>query len=107
MSARVHDDPATLLLDGELDLTNVMSYEGQIERAAEDATAGLIVDLSGLRFIDTAGVAMLFREQARMEERGRPLAYVATPGSTASRVLAIAQVALHPSVRDAYRALRP
>jgi anti-anti-sigma factor len=107
MAANATEDasPVTLRLDGDLDLTSVTSFEGKIERAAERAPAGLIVDLSGLRFIDTAGVAMLFRETARMAERSRPLVYVASEESTARRVLGIASMPVHESVRDAYRAI--
>jgi anti-anti-sigma factor len=107
MAANATEDtsPVTLRLDGDLDLTNVTSFEGRIERAAERSPAGLIVDLSGLRFIDTAGVAMLFRETARMAERSRPLVYVAAEESTARRVLVIASMPVHESVSDAYHAI--
>jgi anti-anti-sigma factor len=107
MPANATEDasPVTLCLDGDLDLTNVTTFEGRIERAAERSPAGLIVDLSGLRFIDTAGVAMLFRETARMAERSRPLVYVAAEESTARRVLVIASMPVHESVSDAYHAI--
>jgi anti-anti-sigma factor len=98
-------NPVTLRLDGDLDLTSVTAFEGKIERAAERAPAGLIVDLSEIRFIDTAGVAMLFRETARMAERSRPLVYVAPAESTARRVLLIAHMPVQDTVRDAYQAI--
>jgi anti-anti-sigma factor len=96
---------ATLLLDGELDLTTVAGYQDRIERAARAAGDGIVVDLSGLAFIDTAGVAMLFREARKLEAEARGVAYVASPGSLARRVLAIAYLPLHDSRRDACRSL--
>jgi anti-anti-sigma factor len=96
---------ATLLLEGELDLMTVAGYEARIERAARAAGDGIVVDLSGLEFIDTAGVAMLFREARKLAAEVGGIAYVASPGSLARRVLAIAYLPLHESLRDAYRSL--
>ena len=109
MSGREQEDgrPATLRLVGELDLTTVTSYESRIERAAQASDDCLVVDLSELRFIDTAGVAMLFRKARKLAEEERQLVYVASPGSLARRVLAIAHLPLQESLREAYRALRP
>jgi anti-anti-sigma factor len=99
--------PPTLTLEGALDLTTVTGHEERIEQAARSAGDGLVVDLSRLAFIDTAGVAMLFREARKLADEERGVAYVASPGSLARRVLAIAHPPLHESLREAYRALKP
>jgi anti-anti-sigma factor len=96
---------ATLLLEGELDLTTVAGYEDRIERAASAADDGIAVDLSGLEFIDTAGVAMLFRKARELAAEAGGIAYVASPGSLARRVIAIAYLPFHENLRDAYRSL--
>lgn len=103
--AREQRQASTLALEGEVDLSNVAAYRGRIERAVRDAPDGLVVDLSDVRFIDTAGIAMLFHQAARLSDERTQIAYVASEKSLIRRILTIADLPLHRSRREAQRAL--
>jgi anti-anti-sigma factor len=52
-------------LSGELDRANVALVERMLERSLQDARPGLVlVSLRDLRFIDSAGIAVLVRAMA-------------------------------------------
>jgi anti-anti-sigma factor len=46
---------------GELDISNAQALDLELERASESKVARIIVDLSGLQFIDSIGMAALGR----------------------------------------------
>jgi anti-anti-sigma factor len=74
-------------LAGELDLATVGDAGPQLLAAAGDDS--LVVDLTGLTFLDSAAVHLLFRLVRRFEERGRLLAFVVPTESAAHRVVDI------------------
>src|SRR5579884_3982374 len=80
----VEQDPnrATVVLTGELDLSNVTELESVLEPVIESGPALLRFDLAGLRFMDSTGVALLLRSAARV---GRVT--VARPSAIVRRVL--------------------
>jgi len=53
-------------IGGELDMSNVEAIEVQIAGAVANAPGILIVDLSGLEFIDSSGIALLLRAADRV-----------------------------------------
>jgi anti-anti-sigma factor len=56
----VHDGVHTLSLSGELDLAAVPSLEAQVRRVcAQTSTRGVTLDLGGLSFIDSTGLAAI------------------------------------------------
>ncbi|HVE64335.1 MAG TPA: STAS domain-containing protein [Mycobacteriales bacterium] len=58
------------VLSGELDLASTPAVSAKVLDAVTVDTAGLVVDLSGVRYIDSSGVHMLF-DFARRLEAGR------------------------------------
>jgi anti-anti-sigma factor len=78
---------------GEIDIASADGLEGAIlseARAAEDA--GLVVDLSGVRFLDSAGIRLLFALHRAMTEHGRPMAIVVPDGARIAPVLSIVDI---------------
>lgn len=73
-------DVCVARLSGEIDLAAV----GDVERAIEAATAGrregLVVDLSAVGYLDSAGVHMLYRLAHRRRTIGVGTSIVAPPG---------------------------
>jgi anti-sigma B factor antagonist len=62
VSTTWQDRVATVSLDGELDLAARDSVERAIGEAVHaEGTRTVVVDLSGVRFIDSSGVAMLLK----------------------------------------------
>lgn len=78
------DGVVVVALAGELDLTNAAEVERRLEEAATDR--GLIVDLNGVTFLDSAALHMLFRVARRP---GAPLGIVLEPSAVVSRTLGI------------------
>ena len=91
---------------GELDLATVPVLRDRLDSVAElsAAPSPLAVDLSGVTFIGSAGLALLVELHNTCRERGIPMALVAT-GSVVLRaihVTALDQVfSVHASLADA------
>jgi anti-sigma B factor antagonist len=92
-------------LAGELDLSVIPTIEDRLFRECRSRPA-IVVDLSGLTFIDSSGIALLI--QAFRETKGE-LHTVVAPGSQVERVFAIAGIGralpLFPSLDEAVEAL--
>jgi anti-sigma B factor antagonist len=89
---------------GELDLATVPVLRERLDEVGDRPAAPLVVDLSEVRFIASAGLALLVDLQHRCDERGVTLAVVAT-GSVVPRaiqVTALDQVlSVYPTVDEA------
>ncbi|MPZ84437.1 MAG: anti-sigma factor antagonist [Actinophytocola sp.] len=94
---------------GELDLATVPVLRERLESVGEvsSAPSPLVIDLSSVTFIGSAGLALLVELHNQCTERGTPLAVVAT-GTVVPRaiqVTALDQVfAVHPTVDEALHA---
>jgi anti-sigma B factor antagonist len=75
-----------LSVSSPLDLASVASWEAAIENGA-GKSRHLIVDLTGCTFLDTAGVAMLFRLHQRFADKQHVMLFVTRPGSPPDHVL--------------------
>jgi anti-anti-sigma factor len=63
-------DPAgapTIALAGELDSSNVASLEAAVASVTAQEPDRLIFDLSGLRFMDSAGISVLIGAAAKVD----------------------------------------
>ncbi len=59
MASRVGDD--VVLVSGELDIVTAELLENELRDAAAHTTEDLVVDLSGVSFMDSAGMNVLAR----------------------------------------------
>jgi serine/threonine-protein kinase RsbW len=57
-------------LAGDLDFRTVASTRTALLEAAEQAPAGLVIDLSAVEFIDSSGLAVLYEASRFVERRG-------------------------------------
>ncbi len=62
-----------LALHGELDLASAPALAQQLDAAQADGRGRVLVDLSGLNFIDSAGLQTLLRADRRQRESGQGL----------------------------------
>jgi len=76
---------------GELDLAGAPSTGEAIGEAVPTSARALIVDFSGLEFIDSSGIAMLFGLARRLGSRRQELRVVALDGKPVARVLEIVE----------------
>ena len=101
-------------VSGELDLSNVADVGDALAHATPSHATGLVIDLSELRHIDSAGVRMLFELRRRLVQHRQELAAVVPAGARIADVielLAVAQTipvfgAVGPAV-DTVRATEP
>jgi anti-anti-sigma factor len=81
---RRRDGVLVAVITGEIDISNVRSLERRLLAALDPDAAGLVVDLTGLSFLDGSGAHLLYALDARL--RGR-FAIVLPETSPPRRVL--------------------
>jgi anti-anti-sigma factor len=80
LSTRRDDDRTVVALAGELDLASSSRVTAEVDRVLGDPAGGtLVLDLSGLQFMDSSGLRCILRADAVAGAAGRPLALVPGP----------------------------
>jgi len=81
LDVRSHGDAdiARLSLHGELDLASVAKLDDELSRIEADRAPVVVVDLSGLEFMDSSGLRALIIADERARGRGARLAIVPGP----------------------------
>ena len=76
---------ATRLIEvaGELDLASSNTLQEELRRAEESGATTIVVDLSGLRFIDSSGIMILLRAAERSRDNGDRLRFLRGRGAVA------------------------
>jgi len=104
-----HGAVAVARLAGELDLSNATAIEDQVTRGLGGVTA-VAVDLAGLSYLDSAGLALLSRLAARIAGPGGALRLVVPPDAVVRRTLWISglteAIPVDETVEAALAALR-
>jgi anti-anti-sigma factor len=95
---------------GDLDLSNLHAvYTALLDVMANDAL-GLVIDLSGVQFLDSAGVETLYRLQRSLAVRQQRFAVSIPPGAPIRRALELSgasgEFALCGSPAEAHDILR-
>jgi anti-sigma B factor antagonist len=91
-----------VLARGELDLATADRLERAIADAERRAGGGsLVLDYSGLEFMDSTGLQVLLDADVRAERDGRPLVVVAGDGE-ARRVLELADALARLTVAEVH-----
>lgn len=85
-------------LVGELDLTNAEDVERELARAVGDDD-GIVLDLNGVTFIDSAALHMLFRVARGIGDAGR-FGIVLEPTALVARTLEIVGLNAVTTVRQ-------
>jgi anti-sigma B factor antagonist len=91
LSTRSCPGHTVVALSGELDLVDAVMVAAALEAVAA-REPGIIVDLAGLEFIDSYGVAALTRGRRQAREAGGDL-ILAAPQQRVMRILAITRMA--------------
>ena len=80
------DESVRIALEGELDYSSALILEDGLRRADSGDVNLLVLDLSGLRFMDSTGLAIIANACRRMQRGGRRLV-VACPTGGVRRIL--------------------
>jgi anti-sigma B factor antagonist len=71
---RTDDDRGVVLaLSGELDVITAPDLAEQLDALASEACPRVLIELSGLTFVDSAGVSVLVKSRHEAEANGRRL----------------------------------
>jgi anti-sigma B factor antagonist len=73
-------------LDGDIDLARAPALREELRRGVGNEDQGLVVDLSEVRYLDSAGVNALFEVAEDLAERRLKLAVVVPEGGLLDRV---------------------
>lgn len=95
----------TARITGEIDLSNASELEETIVDAVPNTAIGMVVDLSGVEYLDSAGVRMLVHLVERFRWRQQIMRAAAPDGSRVRGVLSMAGadgvIAVDATVSDA------
>src|SRR4051794_38107819 len=83
VAAEQDGDVVRVALSGELDVSTAPSVEERLMELEEGASAGVVLDLRDVGFIDSTGLSLLINAHSRAQKAGRRVTIV--PGSGASR----------------------
>jgi len=89
ITVTVHDGRVHIVLVGEVDLANADAVAREITGAITNRTSAAVVDLSGVTYLDSAGLHVMFELAARLPTLQIELELIAPPGSQVRRVMEI------------------
>jgi anti-anti-sigma factor len=87
-------------LSGDIDASHVAELKLKLLGSVRNEDLGLVVDLAGTTYIDSAGVRLLFDLGERLLQRGQALRVAAPPDVPIRRVLAITKLDTLVAVDD-------
>ena len=79
-------------LSGEIDLSNVAHLTGTLQEAVSNTAQGLVLDLSGVTYLDSTGLRLVFRLARELKDRQQSLRLVVPDESLIWRVLRLSGV---------------
>lgn len=104
LSVRIQDGCTVVELRGELDISGASGLRERLFDILAGQETSLILDLSGLRFIDSTGISVLVAAERRAHELGGSVS-LAGPQKIVARVLHVTSLDRHfpifPTVEDA------
>lgn len=83
---------------GEIDLSNATELRVAVTDATPNDALGVVLDLSEVSYIDSAGIHLLFRLGENLRSRGQTLRIVIPPGSPPNDALRLAGIKRHVEV---------
>ena len=89
IEARTMGDRTVLSVRGELDLYTAPALRDRVLVAADEGQRRLVIDLSGVPFMDSSGLGVIVACLKRLRESGGDLALVTAPGSPPSKLLSL------------------
>ena len=80
------------VITGEVDMSNASELALAMQRAVEQKAAGLVIDLAGTSYLDSAGLHFIFDLGKRLRDRGQRLVLVVPEDSALNRLLTLVKV---------------
>jgi anti-sigma B factor antagonist len=90
---RIDDQTANLALDGDVDLTSGQAVRDAVCEALDAGARDVVLDLSGVSFLDSTGLNALLNTARDVDRRGAKLSCKAPHGGEPRVVIDLAGVA--------------
>ncbi|WP_024875326.1 STAS domain-containing protein [Saccharomonospora piscinae] len=87
VDVRPHGSTIEIVLTGEIDLSNSDEVKDRVFASIDNHLVGVTIDLGGLRYIDSAGLRIIFALAERLRLLQTDCRVVAPEGSATRRVL--------------------
>ena len=101
-----HGDVPVATVEGEVDAANAAEIGADLRRLLSNRSTGLVVDLSPTRYLDSAGINLLFSLGAELQARQLTLRLVIARGSPVARMLTLTGLdRAHPAYGAVHEAL--
>ena len=84
---RQTSDVTIIRVEGEMDVSNTTTIHSVVADAVGSADSTLVIDLSGVGFIDSSSVSLVLKVSHELGQRRRPFSVVAPQGCHVRRVL--------------------
>jgi anti-sigma B factor antagonist len=101
VQARTVEDVQVVSIRGEVDLSNATEVRDAIGQIASADLTVIVVDLSETGYLDSSGIAMLFRLAERLGHRRQELRLVVPPDSPLRAALELTNLPQTIPVQDA------
>jgi anti-anti-sigma factor len=98
---QARDDAVRIVLGGEIDLMNAAAVERQVLDAISNQLTEVVLDLTTLTYIDSAGLRVLFTLGARLETLQIALELLVPTQSPIRKMIELSGVAAAIPVRPA------
>jgi anti-sigma B factor antagonist len=89
VSEETHGDVVVAAIEGEVDASNTAGLGVRLRSALSNRAIALVVDLSDVWYLDSAGINLLFDVAADLRERQQQLHLVVPAGAPILRAIAI------------------
>lgn len=100
VAADTIDGTPVVRVSGEIDLSNAAEVRDAIGAAVPDAATVVVVDLSGTTYLDSAGIAMIFRLAERLRYSRQELRLVVPPDAPIRVVIRLTRMDQVIAVQD-------
>jgi anti-sigma B factor antagonist len=87
-------------LSGEVDLSNADGIETAITEATPNQALALILDISALDYLDSAGIHLIYKLREKLRARGQALRLVIPTDSPANDALRLAGVSRNVEIAE-------
>lgn len=87
-------------LDGEIDMSNAGELRDALSRQVSNEALGLILDLTDVDYLDSAGIQLIYELREQLETRGQEIALVVASESPIDGALRVAGVASVLSIAE-------
>ena len=98
------DDRLVARLTGEVDMSNATYVREQLLASMPNEASGLVLDIAGCRYLDSAAIEVLFDLSRRLARRRQELRIAMPPDSPLRRVLELTEVHAAAPVYDSLEA---